>query len=861
MRSKTIKNLLLCTTMSIMAWSEVEAQTQVWVSPSGIDNGNGTPSAPFASVDGALKYVRQLRKEKTAQQLGEVQVIMQDGIYRITETIRLTTEDSGTPQSPTIIMAAEGSHPVISGGQVVDGWQQAGNVEGLPDVAQGQVWKAPTPKVDGKALRFRQMWVNGVKMRRASTFDDLSMPQIITSDKSGKTFTIPRPMMDLSNAKHLELSIPQDWTVNIMRVKKISHLDEWKSKVYFESEEANIEFSRPYPILKADVNRYDNHKFYLSNAIELLNRPQEWYSDVDNGTLYYWPRYGETEQTVEAIVPSLETLVEIDGSLDNMTSDIQFRGITFEHTTWQRPFDHGDICLQAGQYLWKDGDFGCTERPTSGVSVKNAHNIMFEDCHFQHMGSAAIDLHPGTHNATVRGCLFTDVAGNCICGGYFIEEDFDDRVFTPTDLRATCDSIFVENNLMIDPANEDWGCHGICIGFASNVNILHNEIVDAPYSAISMGWGWMTDVNIMHDNHIEYNYVNGFAKQLRDCGGIYTLSAQLNSTIHANVIDKAGDPEFCSLMWDMKSAQADIYADQGTDYFNVWDNWCSRSDLSMNQNGSHNQWWNNSPNVDASIVREAGLQDAYKDLHNRYKRPTYAPYDSIGDMVNANLDEIEYVGRNEGFRQGHAIAVDLNGDNRRDIVFSGGEGYQTRVGGVRMNTGNYGFAATQALAKCYLGNFAAGDLNGDGHIDLIQGGFDFWDAYNAVLMNDGKGNLDVQQITRENSVSPACGIADINNDGLPDYFFVGDGTSNNFYLQKTNRSGFRRQSLLKLPGGFSEPNMTYADFDNNQSIDICLLSDKNGGLYTRIHYNDGTGQFSEKEVGIKEKGTDRKSVV
>lgn len=137
---------------------------------------------------------------------------------------------------------------------------------GLPEVAQGQVWKVQAPTVDGEPVAFRQMWVNGVKMRRASTFDDWTMPQIITVDKNAKTLTIPRPLMDLSNAKHIEMYIPQDWAVNIMRVTDINHKDAYSSVLSFQAKEADIEFKRPWPILRADYGSRSNRRFYLSNA-------------------------------------------------------------------------------------------------------------------------------------------------------------------------------------------------------------------------------------------------------------------------------------------------------------------------------------------------------------------------------------------------------------------------------------------------------------------------------------------------------------------------------------------------------------------------------------------------------------------
>lgn len=843
--------------------SNLSAQTQVWVSPTGSDAAAGSEDAPFATLSKALEHVRELRKNNVSGELGEVCVVMRGGTYRISNTIELSADDSGTPESPTIIMAAEGETPVVSGGVLVNGWEQAGAVAGLPEVAQGQIWKVQTPTVEGKPIVFRQMWVNGVKMRRASTFDDWSMPQIITVDKNAKTLTIPRPLQDLSNAKHMEMYIPQDWAVNIMRVTDIKHKDDYSSVLSFQSKEADIEFKRPWPILRAEYGSHSNHRFYLSNAIELLNRPQEWYNDVDINTLYYWPRSGETVGSVEAIVPHLETLVDVNGSLDNLVSNIHFRGITFEHTTWMRPTTDGHVALQAGQYLydaWSENtatanNVAWVGRPSSAINVQNARDISFEGCHFRHMGSTGVDIVSGTRNVTVNGCVFSDIAGSAVSGGYFGDETFEvHQAYNPTDKRVTCDSIYVTNNYMIEIANEDWGCHGVGIGFAANVNILHNEIVDAPYSAISLGWGWIHTQNIMRNNHIDYNHINGFAVHMRDCGGIYTLSPQQNSTIKANVIEKPGDPEFCPLMWNMKSAQFDIYTDEGTDYFIVADNWCSGL-FSMNQNGSHNTWTNNNANVSDAIRKNAGLEESYRSIKDMAVKSVYAPVDSIGDKVNVERDQIDYISQNDGFKLGDAIAVDLNNDNKRDIVYSGGESYQVRVGGVRFNTGNYGFAATQSLSNANFGNFAAGDLNGDGYIDLVQAGFDFWDSYNAVLMNDGKGKLVAEELPSGKSTSPACGIADINNDGLPDYFFIGNGSRNVFYMQTASRKEFKKETKLALPSGMQEPHVMYADLDNNQSVDLCLLTDKEGGVYTRVHYNDGTGKFTEKAVGFKEKGS------
>lgn len=835
--------------------------TCIYVAPDGSDTSQGTEDAPFASLQKALEHVRGLRATTDESALGEVHIILKGGTYRLDETLVLTQEDSGTPSSPTIIEAAEGERPVLSGGVSVDGWTQAGAVEGLPQVARNQVWTAPTPSHQGRPLNFRQMYVNGIKMKRASSFDDLSLSRLISADKDAQQLVIPTPKMSLEKAEGLEMTIIQDWVVNHMRVDGIQK-DGRRSTITFKQPESELEFKRPWPILRADADSYSNHFFYFSNAIELLNRPQEWFNDSVGGKVYYWPRCGETPETVEAIVPALETLVSIEGSLDDPVSDIRFDGITFAHTTWMRPSYAGQISMQAGQYILDaysaqmpySDNAAYVGRPAAGVSIENARGIRFERCHFRHMASTALDFVSGAKQVQVQGCTFDNIGGTGIQAGFFGDEDFEiHQPWNPEDKRLVCDSIDILNNYIANPAGEDWGCLGICVGFASNVNIRHNEICNAPYSAISMGWGWNTMANCMHDNHIVANYIHGFSSQMRDGGGIYTLSAQPNSSIERNRIEGAGNPMFNPVMYDMRHAQFDLYTDEGSDYFTVKDNWCERGEISKNKNGSHNTWGTNDSTVPEDIKNAAGLEAAYRDIREWVTPVGYAPIDSITEPDES--EQMDYIAQEEGFKLGNAIAVDLNNDNLMDIVYGGGESFQFAQGGVRINKGNYGFAATQGIKPLYMNNLAAGDLDGDGHMDLVQAGWDFWDSYNAVLTNDGHGKLTARRVETGRNTSPACGIADIDNNGLSDYFFVGNDTDNSFYLQQADRSFAGPEDRLDLPGGFSDPSMIYADFNNDRNIDICLLSNKTGGVYTRIFYNDGQGNFTEKDAGFDEKGT------
>ena len=82
-------------------------QADLYVSTKGNDSWSGKlsePNAmrtdgPFASIEGAQKSARELRKSVTAKR--PVTVLIREGVYRLAKPIVFKPEDSGTKQGPT----------------------------------------------------------------------------------------------------------------------------------------------------------------------------------------------------------------------------------------------------------------------------------------------------------------------------------------------------------------------------------------------------------------------------------------------------------------------------------------------------------------------------------------------------------------------------------------------------------------------------------------------------------------------------------------------------------------------------------------------------------------------------------------
>lgn len=168
----------------------------------------------------------------------------------------------------------------------------------------------------------------------------------------------------------------------------------------------------------------------------------------------------------------------------------------------------------------------------------------------------------------------------------------------------------IANNLITDCANEDWGCVGICVGYARDVTIEHNELSHLPYSGVSVGWGWTRTVNCMRNNRVTANHIHDFGREMCDFGGIYTLSAQPGTTVSSNALHSVKlrpyvhDPEHW--FW--------LYTDEGSLYVSVYDNWTETTNFFNNNKGQGIVWTNNGPQVSLDIKNAAGLEPGFRDL-------------------------------------------------------------------------------------------------------------------------------------------------------------------------------------------------------------------------------------------------------
>ena len=597
---------------------------EIWISPKGSDFNDGTRQSPKATLTSALRQAREWRRTEDNRIQGGITIYMEGGTYAFHEPVFIRPEDSGTKESPTIIRSVGDEKVILSGGISINGWKK-----------QGKVWVADVPAFNGRPLDFRQLWVNGKKAVRARDVEDFEkMNRICSVDEKNEILYVPavsiRRLIDNKGnlkAKYAEMVLHQMWCVANLRIRSVEVQGD-SAAIRFHQPESRIQFEHPWPRPMVTTDGH-NSAFYLTNARELQDVPGEWYHDIDARKVYYYPREGEKMQEAEVIVPAVETLVRVEGTLDRPVCHIRFEKITFSYTTWMRPSEKGHVPLQAGMYL-TDGyriepkmqrnylnhpldNQGWLGRPAAAVRVVAARQIDFERCRFVHIGSTGLDYEEAVQGGVVRGCLFRDIAGNGLLVGSFSPAAHETHLpYDPADRREVCTQQQINNCYFTEIGNEDWGCLAIAAGYVGDINIEHNEISEVPYSGISLGWGWTQTVNCMRNNRVHANLIHHYAKHMYDVAGIYTLGSQPKSYVTENCVHSIYKPGYVHdpNHWFY------LYTDEGSSFITVRDNWTEGEKYLQNANGPGNVWENNGPKVDNDVRERAGVEAGYKDLLN-----------------------------------------------------------------------------------------------------------------------------------------------------------------------------------------------------------------------------------------------------
>jgi len=193
--------------------------------------------------------------------------------------------------------------------------------------------------------------------------------------------------------------------------------------------------------------------------------------------------------------------------------------------------------------------------------------------------------------------------------------------------------------------------------------------------------------------------------------------------------------------------------------------------------------------------------------------------------------------------------VDVDGDGDLDVI-SGNE--MLRIGPtpfprpnrLDFNDGRGNFADGTATALPFDEHnaraLAVGDVDGDGDLDLLEGGMQ-----ERLLLNDGLGTyVDASAVQLPAITDDTLGVAlgDIDGDGDLDFVTANRG-QNRLYLND-GRGTFTDVTVAQLPAVTDESRgVALGDVDGDGDLDLITANDD--GQQNRLYLNDGRGAFTD----------------
>lgn len=312
-----------------------------------------------------------------------------------------------------------------------------------------------------------------------------------------------------------------------------------------KSRKVTLKYS-PCMTMNTNYDKVDSSTFfyYLENTKKGFNEPNDWFLDVENGKLYYFPPKDVEVESLEVFAPQTTCFFSTQGKLTNKAKNISFRNLTF-------------MCSK-GDYIGKnkncdEGFYASDEQSWAyafgSMRFENAVNCSIYNCDFYALGLHAIELTFGCKNIRIEECNIHDIGGGGIkvFGAQYGEPE-----------EKECSHNVFRNNHIYRCGKRYYAACGILLCHSSNNEISNNQIHDINYTGISVGWVWGYDESNSYANLIKHNHVYRIGMgPLSDMGAIYLLGKQTGTVVQSNIVHD---------VLSKHGGTYGLYADEGSSY-------------------------------------------------------------------------------------------------------------------------------------------------------------------------------------------------------------------------------------------------------------------------------------------------------
>jgi hypothetical protein len=613
-----MKSLTFLSVLLLAASCSLMPPKNIYVSADGNDINNGSKSQPLNSIVAAQEAVRKIRSENPGR---NVKVLMGEGTWNISKPLLFTARDGGSKKSSVSWEGVPEGKTVISGGRVINGFQDAGY----------GIWWAPVDP----GFVFEQLYVDNIHAVRARIPNETdSMPRIYLNkanwvyhpDSTVKNITLlvnDRGLFaNLQPTGEFEVVIFKEWTISRFHVSSLNaNPAEMYLKPPFQLFQGNY-----ISIFSQNANLYS---CYLEGDPCFIDQPGEWALDRGANRLYYKPLPGQELAKTTVIAPFADQLLTLEGKYGNSIENLEFKNIRFENCAYRLPdFNHDGV--QAGFYVGgKNEPAGQSGLIPPAIQIIWATNCRITDGSLTHAGGNGIFMREGCRNNRLERMMIEDIGANGVMIGLAFDPLQDSLLLPVNNTVAGC---------TVHQAGVAFhGSIGIWLGFCAGNEISGCEVYDLPYTGISVGWQWNPLPSSSKNNRILNNEIHHAMQFLGDGGGIYTLGFQPGSIIEGNNIH-----DILRSKLNHASDNNGIFMDEGSKGYLVKNNTirntahtCIRGHRASGVELTGNTFY---PGNNAAISQSPPYNKmifANKDTTIRWKNPGWPKEWGYGDSVTA----------------------------------------------------------------------------------------------------------------------------------------------------------------------------------------------------------------------------------
>lgn len=532
--------------------------TDLFVSPSGSDQADGSREHPFATLARARDAARSLPKEEG------ITVWIAGGDYLFGESLKLTAEDSGKPGHPVIWRAVEGQTVRLLGGRKLslDDFQpitDPATLDRIPQDLRGKIvmldlgklgvkTAGPFPDVfhdsgfhtipdlflDGKRLPLSRYPKTGY-LRFEKVIDNAGGPtdwrnpaaSMKKADPNGPGGTFVYRSEDAPKFEVWRRQLDRGvWLRGYWRVTwevsglRLSAIDTTARSATFAK-----------PIQNGIGNKYTRpagngrETYWLTNLLEEISEPGEWCIDFKDRKIYlYPPTHTVTASTLLADQSS--PVISLEGA-----SDIVLRGLTVEANL-------GDgICISGGEH---NQVAGCTVRHVDryAVVVDGGREHVVQSNDLYDLGEGGVWLGGGDEVSVPRV-----PAGHRVVNNHIHDFDLLSLVYAPGVNAGFTGGgggghhpavgMYVAHNLIHDTPHG-----GILYGSMDSV-FEFNEIFRWCLVSNDLGAFYAYDMRTRHFGNVTFRY--NFMHDSRIGDGIYFDMDHPDMKLIGNIVDLHSD--------------------------------------------------------------------------------------------------------------------------------------------------------------------------------------------------------------------------------------------------------------------------------------------------------------------------------